>query len=308
MREKHFWAWPIASYLFLGGLGGGMTILATVFDLFFNKGDVFALALLVAAACVGLGCFFLIFELGRPLQFWRVFSAQKAILTFGAWMLLILIGVNAVNFSFFTGWFPWSGMAGLQQVVAGIDLVLATGVVLYTGIMLSSLKARPFWNTPALPVLFTVSGLSTGAAADSLLAGIWPFAGTAEEVASVHEALHTLDIVLVVFELIVILLYVIMMYTSSNPTAKRAASRWLSGSFSASFWGGLVFVGLVLPLGLYALGGAAAGLLAPVLAIIGGIFLRFLVVYSDDRRLFTGEECYWERLPKGDEAFMEAWE
>lgn len=307
MKEKYSWGWPIACYLFLGGLGGGMTILAAIADLFFGVGDVFALALIVAAACVGLGCFFLIFELSRPLQFWRVFSTQKAILTFGAWMLLILIAVDAIYFSFWPEFIPWASPDGAPVFMGAIALVLACGVVLYTGIMLSSLKARAFWNTPALPVLFTISALSTGAAANSLLAGLWPYAGSAETVESVHAILHTLDIVLVVFELIVVLLYVVMMYTSSNPTARRAAGRWISGSYSTAFWAGLVAIGLVLPLAFYILGGVAAAVLAPVFAIIGGIFLRFLVVFSDDRRLFSGEERYWERLPRGDEAFLEAW-
>ncbi|HEY5529115.1 MAG TPA: NrfD/PsrC family molybdoenzyme membrane anchor subunit [Thermoleophilia bacterium] len=308
MREKHFWGWPIAGYLTLGGLGGCMMIYAVVTDLFFDSGDVFALCALAAAALLGLGSSFLIFELGRPTQFWRVFSAQKAVLTFGAWVVLALIGVSVVYFSFWTGWFPWSQMESLRKVVAGLGLLLGTGVVLYTGIELASFKARAFWNTPALPVLFAVSGLLTGAAADSLLAGLWPFAGSEAALASVREVLRSLCIVLVVFDFIVVMLYVLMMYTSSNPTARRAASRWLSGSFAAPFWGGLVAFGHVAPLSLYALGGVVAAVIASVLVIVGGVFLRFLVVYSDDRRLFAGEERYWERLPKGDEAFLEAWE
>lgn len=306
-KEKHFWAWPIACYLFLGGLGGGITVLAAIADLFFGVGDVFAIAPLVAAVCLGGGSALFVFELGRPFQFWRVFSTQKAIMTFGAWMLLILMAVDVVYFSFFPTWFSWADAEGARLFFAVVAGILGLGVMLYTGILLSSLRARAFWNTPLLPVLFTVSALSTGAAACSLLAGVWPYAGSAEAVESVHSLLHSVDLVLIVFELIVVLLFVIMMYTAANPTARKAAGRWLKGSFSGWFWVGLIIVGLLIPLVIYAVGGSAAATLAPVLALIGGLILRFLVVYSDDRRMFSGEERYWERLPRGDEAFLKAW-
>ncbi len=53
-------------------------------------------------------------------------------------------------------------------VVAG---VAGFGVMVYTGVMLSTLKAHAFWATPALPVLFTVSALSTACAAIALSLG-----------------------------------------------------------------------------------------------------------------------------------------
>jgi len=308
MTEKHYWGWPVACYLFLGGLGGGMTVLAAVFDLFMDEGEVFTLALFAAAVLVGLGCFFLIFELGRPMAFWRVFSRQKAVMTFGAWVLLILMFVNVVSVSFLTGWFPWSDVGGLQRAVAMLDLALGVAVVVYTGVLLSSMKARAFWNTPALPALFLVSGLSTGAAADALLAGLWPFDGLKATTTEATEALHSVDAVLLVFEVGVILLYVVLMYTSSSPTARSSAARWLKGAYAGPFWGGVVVAGLLAPLTLYAASGAVALVLAPVLVIVGGVVVRFLVVYSDDRRLFEGEQRYWERLPRGDEAFLKAWE
>jgi len=216
MTEKHYWGWPVACYLFLGGLGGGMTVLAAVFDLFMDEGEVFTLALFAAAVLVGLGCFFLIFELGRPMAFWRVFSRQKAVMTFGAWVLLILMFVNVVSVSFLTGWFPWSDVGGLQRAVAMLDLALGVAVVVYTGVLLSSMKARAFWNTPALPALFLVSGLSTGAAADALLAGLWPFDGLKATMTEATEALHGVDTVLLVFEVGVILLYVVLMLSSET--------------------------------------------------------------------------------------------
>ena len=73
MKKERTWGWPIAGYLFLGGLGGGMMVLSTMADLFFDMGDIFAVGNFIAAILVALGSGMLILELGRPTQFWRVF-------------------------------------------------------------------------------------------------------------------------------------------------------------------------------------------------------------------------------------------
>ena len=61
------------------------------------------------------------------------------------------------------------------------------------------LKAHAFWATPALPVLFTISAISTGCAAIVLSIGGWPAQITLESLlaaALVLEILHIVDIVL----------------------------------------------------------------------------------------------------------------
>ena len=314
--KEHVWTWPIASYLFLGGLGASMTIIAAVADVFFGTGHAFALSLLASAAFLAFGSFLLIFELGRPFQFWRVFSLQKAVLTFGAWMVGLLIVINVVYFSFWVDWFPWKDLVALRCIVAVVGILVACGVLLYTGIELSSMKGRVLWNTPALPVLFSVSGLLTGVAANALLYGLWPFPGVVEGEFPVGvegvvmastippAALRALCVGLIIATLIISLVYILMMYTSSNTAARNAAKRWLKGSYFSAFWGGLVVFGLLIPLVIFMVGSSFLDNFAFLFVLLGGVFLRFLVVYSDDRRLLPGEDVYWNRLPKGDEPFM----
>lgn len=301
MKTERAWGWPVAGYLFLGGLGGGAITLSSVADLFLGRGEVCALGGLVTAVLIGLGSGLLVFELGRPLQFWRVFSKQKAIMTVGAWMLLLLIGTSFLYFTFWPDFSPWRTWTGPRQALAILNVVLGLGVCTYTGILLGSMKPRRFWSTPALPVLFLISGLSTGLALQSLLAGSWPFTGSRETVDALHDGLAAIDVSLIGLELIVLLVYVLMMRTTLGPAAERAAARWLTGSYGPVFWGGVVGLGLLLPLVLYALGAPA---LAPLCVLSGGLVLRFLVVYSDDREYLPGEEKYLSRLPRADEAFL----
>lgn len=305
--NKHYWGWPVAGYLFLGGLGGGMVVVSTAADLFFGKGDVFALGNFIAAVFIGVGSGLLVFELGVPFRFWRVFSTQKAVMTVGAWLLGLLIVTSTVYFSFWMSFLPWSAWIFLRQLLATFNLLLGVGVITYTGILLGSMKARPFWNTPALPVLFAVSGLSTGLAAQSLLAGFWPSQPVETVLEKVHGFLHNLDIGLIAFEILIVMVYVLMMRTTSGKESAAIASKLLTGAFALPFWGGLIALGLFFPLALYFIGGSAATMIAPWCVIVGGIFLRFLVVYSDPRKTLPGEEKYRGRLPHGNEVFIQSW-
>lgn len=305
MKTERTWGWPIALDLFLGGLGGGIVIVSTVADLFFDGGHIFAPGNLAATVLLALGSSLLIFELGRPLQFWRVFSREKAIMTVGAWMLSLLIVLSFVYGTFQFSIFPWYGLGGLRLALAWLCLLLGTGVVIYTGILPGTMKARPFWNGPALPVLFLISGLSTGVAAQFLLVHTL----LSRNEATIAEGfLSTVNIILLILELVVLLIYVFIMRTSTTQPAARAAASWLNGSKKLAFWGGLVGIGLIVPLILYALGINIAWLLASIGVLIGGIILRFLIVYSGERTLLPGEAEFLAKLPSGDEEFLHAWE
>ena len=305
MRER-VWSWPLAIYLFLGGLGAGMTIVTAVCDLLFEQGELFGLCPLIAACALALGCAFLLFELGVTKAFWRVFTWHGAVLNFGAYSLGLLIALDVVYFSFFTGWFPWCGSLMGRWIFAAISLIVALCVIVYTGVELSSMKGRSFWNTPALPVLFTVSGLLTGIAANSLVLGLWPYAGSAEAIESMRANLSYVGILFAFLTLLCLITYVLMMKTSSETYAQVPADRLISGSYSRVFWLGLVIIGLVVPLVLYALGMSEIALvfIADFCVLIGGMCLRALFVFSDDRRMLPGEEDYYDLLATGDEPFM----
>ncbi|MBI9046858.1 MAG: polysulfide reductase NrfD [Anaerolineaceae bacterium] len=304
MKTEHKWSWPIAGYLFLGGLGGGSIIISSASDIFFGFGDVFALGSLLTTITLGLGSSLLIFELGRPLQFWRVFSTQKAIMTFGAWILSLLIATSFMYFSFWPEFSPWHELVILRKILATLNLLLGIGVCAYTGILLGSMRARRFWNSPIVPVLFLVSGVSTGLASHSLLAGLWPFTGSNEIVEMLHALLPTIDLVMIALEFFIIILYLFMMRFFSDEVSQKVAQSWLSGTKSVAFWGGMVGTGLIIPALLYSLSSNIGLVLAPILVLIGGLVLRFLVVYSDERTLIPGETKFYERLPEGNEAFL----
>ena len=187
--KHHYWEPPIALYLFLGGLAGGILFLAAIFNSFVIPGhaEIFALPVLVSLACVALGCVFLIVDLGQPGVFWRVWTTAKSIIKWGATFLVIAAVFALLFFLAFIGdaWPVFAGMSAFLKPAADFFLIVAgffgLCIMMYTGIMLSTLKAHAFWATPALPVLFTISAISTGCAAIVLSIGGWPVAMHAGE-------------------------------------------------------------------------------------------------------------------------------
>jgi protein NrfD len=309
---KHFWQWPIASYLFLGGLGGGMLFLVGILRLGFGySGEATSGGVICALVALALGCFFLVFELGQWSKAPRVVLSATAIIKWGAVLLSIALIAGFFYAVFYLPGMPGDDAAGITNPLMAIACIAGLSVCVYTGVLLATMKAHPFWNSPALPVLFTISAVSTGSSLLALTIGIWPSAGGVEALISgamQHEMLHTLDSVLVLVELLVIMLYVILMASSSNLTAKKVGLRWLKGEFAGWFWGGMVVGGLALPYLLYGTDGVLSDLVAPVLVILAGLLLRFLMVYSDDRGMVPGEEDYYRHLPDKDEAFLHTWE
>jgi formate-dependent nitrite reductase membrane component NrfD len=280
-----------------------MLIVSAIADLFFHNGDAFSLGTLVATVVIAVGSGLLIFDLGRRIYFWRVFSRQKSILTAGAWMLSLAVICGLVYSSTLIDFSPFYGLDALRSACAWICLLLGMGVTIYTGVFLGTIKARPFWNSAALPILFFISAVSNGLAAQSLLINF-----RASDIASITRFMQNTDIVLILLEIIILMVYVLIMRYSSTVSAAKIASTWLSGTKKVAFWVGMVFLGLVLPVLFYLVDSSATLIIAAALALVGGIILRFLVVYTDNRVILPGEEQFLRWLPEGDEEFIHAWE
>lgn len=322
--RHHYWEWPIATYLFLGGMGGGMFFLAAVLSFFVMPeqavvlGSALAWPTFFALIWLAFGCFLLVFELGQHYAFVYVFfNSMTSVIGHGARLLCVALIFGALWWISYLPWEWIAPLAGFLAVFRGINLTFAglAGfcIMLYTGVLFSTLKAHSFWATPALPVLFTVSALSTACACTMLclgFTGLYPASDVYGIVAialigeEVHEMLHTLDIILIITEITVLLLLVLSMLCAGNKVAHQAAERWVRGSYAGLFWIGMVCCGLVLPLLLNIIGMSTV---AAILALCGGLLLRFLIVFTDDRAEIPGENRYFSRLKQPDAEFMNKW-
>ena len=158
----------------------------------------------------------------------------------------------------------------LFKNIGVLNILLGAMLGIYTGVLLSSLGARPLWNTSILWLLFLMSGLSGAAAFIHLIAK------NKDE----RELLAKADNGFLVIELFVIGLMIIGLVTSSQ-VAIDAAALILTGPFAAVFWVFVIGLGIVIPLIIQFLAvnhKIHHTAVAPIMVIIGGLILRFVIV------------------------------
>ena len=151
-----------------------------------------------------------------------------------------------------------------------LNMLLGALLGVYTGILLSSLGARPLWNSAMLGPLFLASGMSAAAAFVHLIA----------RDRSERELLAKADNAFLVTELILIGLLFIGLATATRVHIE-AAELFFGGSYSAVFWVLVVGMGIVIPLIVQLLAvnhRIRHTAVAPLAVIVGGLLLRFVIV------------------------------
>ncbi len=131
-------------------------------------------------------------------------------------------------------------------------------------------SAQPFWTDARLMgALFLASGASTGMAAISVVMFLTGGTG-GPGWGKVKKA----DRYSMIVELIVLALFLALLGSAARPLT--------TGHFAPLFWGGLVGVGLIIPLVLDLVGHRlkAMGAVSAVLVLVGGFVLRYVVVMS----------------------------
>jgi len=291
----HVWGWEIPVYLFLGGWVAGSMVLTGYFLRQGRRSGATSVSRVlpwtsIVLLSLGMGALFL--DLEHKLYVWRLYLTfqPSAPMSWGGWILILvypvlLLGALAsVPPDLLSRWptvarlaarlneAPAATRLGTVSIVAGIALGI------YTGILLSSLGARPLWASAALGPLFLVSGLSTGAAFAHLIAG------DAQE----QSALLRADNLFLATELALIGLILIGLLTASASHA-AAAGLLLGGPYTAVFWVFVVGLGILLPLAIQLLVAShrIPHTVVPALLVIGGgLALRFVIVSA-------GQYSHW---------------
>jgi formate-dependent nitrite reductase membrane component NrfD len=271
MLRSPGWHMLIVWYFFLGGIAGGAYFTAAIADNFGSPRDRgvvrigYVLALLLVMVCGIL----LILDLGVPARFLNMVRHFKFWdpMSIGAWML----GVFGA-FTFVSSVLALSKTEAATQLRRRVSLVgTIAGFFLasYTGVLLSA-TALPFWsNARLMGALFLVSGASTGMAAISLLLFL-----SGEAAGEGFKKVKRADRFAIVFELCVLVVFLVLLGSAAAPIT--------SGHLAPLFWGGLIVVGLLIPLLMDLMGGGvrAMGAVAAALVLVGGFILRYVIVMS----------------------------
>ena len=308
-----YWPWPIAVYLFLAGLSAGAMMVALLVKWNYHKkqDDSIWDAMVKAGAivapitiCVGLAL--LVLDLGKPLSFYWILIKYNfgSVMSIGVALLLlytpfaflfaiIIFEEEIEKYGFLALLRPISRLirsfAPLSKTIETLLFILAIGVGVYTGFLISAITKLPLWNTPILPILFLTSGFSSGIAAN-ILVGLCCFKHL------IHEEnvkyLLVLDLRAVLFEIPLIAVLFLGLYFEGGASALAAKQALTTGQYALIFWLGVVGLGLLTPIAIaltalknhaYRVGYIVANSLV---VICGVVMLRYYIVYAG--QIFTG--------------------
>ena len=196
-------------------------------------------------------------------------------------IILIIFIIFGLLYSFPALWLNWWYDTFLA--VGIIAAIFSIFTIIYTAFLLGASKGMPLWNSPILPPLFIFSALSTGIALIFILA---PFVSgeTADKVTVIHD-LGIIDIALVALEIVMLAGY-LEIGRHQNKAFEESVRLLISGPLTPLFIGGLVIIGLVIPVILEVVSistntyAALSGfsLAVGVLLLIGGYLLRDLIL------------------------------
>lgn len=315
------WSWEIPVYLFLGGMIAGMMVLGGLNMLRILKGEraegfysVQTPVMGFVFLNLGMGALFL--DLAHKLYVYNVYLAFEPTspMSWGSWVLILVFPVLILSalIRLPEAW-PWLGdrvpalrgwsesilaSPGLMKTLAWLNVLLGVGLGIYTGILLSTMVARPLWNSAILGPLFLVSGLSAAAAMVHLVSSLVPGhpaprgflsgalamlvqplgANPPEPRTSV--SLVKADLAFLAVELVLIGLLFIGL-ASSSASHVAAIELLTAGKYATVFWWVVIGAGIVVPLVLQGLelGHRIPHTIVPALLVLaGGFALRWVMV------------------------------
>lgn len=317
----HVWGWEIPVYLFLGGLVAGLMIIAGARLLIFKPRERQAMVCCTIGPLVGLvllsaGMLALFLDLSHKMNVWRLYLTFQPTspMSWGSWILLLVYPALLANalthlpeaIPALAKRFPVlvtisDFILARSRFVIGIGLAnMVVGVALgiYTGILLSTLSARPLWNSAILGPLFLFSGLSTAAAllhgilvlsfkdgdrpefVDFLLSSLARWSHGRGLDTSIAPMLQRADNSFLTIELGLLMLLLVGLVTSGE-ASQRAAQLLLTGPYAAAFWVFVIGLGILLPLFLQFLElqhRIRHSLFPAALVLFGGLVLRIIFV------------------------------
>jgi formate-dependent nitrite reductase membrane component NrfD len=292
----HIWGWQIPTYLFMGGLVAGIMIISGYFVFQGrHKNNLYACFYLpiISLCLLSLGMLALFLDLEHKWFTWRLYTTfePSSPMSWGSWILVLIYPALLVNLlvripSTLQNKLPWLNRFSMAinghpfgvKAIGVLNMVLGAMLGMYTGVLLSALGARPLWNSAMLWILFLVSGLSAAAAFVHMI--------TSDK--TERELLAKADNGFLTFELLVISLFLAGLLSSTRVHIE-AAHLLLNGQYAPVFWVFVVGLGIVIPLIIQLLAvnhKVKHTPIAPVLVILGGLILRFVIVYA-------GQVSHW---------------
>lgn len=302
MIREMAWGFPVALYLFVGGMSAAAFYIGVLADLF-SKGrlrDVARFGSYCILLPIVVGLLMLVIDLGHPFRFWhlmfqmypemRIVFEPGSVMSWGVWVLVLFTVVCGLAYPIlwlaeekFARNLPvLSALAGkekLRKVLGFLGLPFSLGVAAYTGVLLAATSVPMWSSTPLLPALFVVSATSTGIAAIMVIMVL-----TDNKDHQILSRLERGDNALIFLEIAVVIVLLLAVLFAA-PSAE-GLKNLLIGSYAVFFWVGFIITGLLLPLAIqrYGMkrqhGGTGLALASSLLVLFGGFYLRYIMLMA----------------------------
>ena len=259
------WGWKVSAYLWTKSIAAGALLVAA-----FAGSDAWGalftrVAPAVSLVFLALTTALLIMDLKRPERFAYILLKPnwRSWLVWGAWILMAFGAAGAA-------WLA-AGMTGrsdLLQLALIPTVLLALGTAGYSALLFGQAEGRDFWQSPLVLPHLIIAAVVAGAAALSIAAAMsTPESPRADPITTLWPlmflalAAHGFLVALEVFN------------RHAVHDASLAARLIRRGPYRATFYGGVVVGGVVLPMALLIAGAAAdsatLSMLAALLALAG---------------------------------------
>ncbi len=231
-------------------------------------------------------------------------------MSMGTWILLlwVIIAVIMVILWWISNRFLSEETARSARRLTGflgwINLVLAAGLITYTGVLLAVSNQSLWAGTVILPCLFVASAISTGIALvilGSMAVNVIGKGGLAELKVALNQLFGTTewmipnriiarlaeaDAIVIFVEIAALIGYVIWLAVSQTAGAGASLGILATGAMAGWFWGGVVVLALLIPVALdFANWGKGietrkvwrAVLASSTCVVLGGLVLRAVI-------------------------------
>ena len=293
------WNWLIAVYLFLGGMGAMVMAIGTWVHRYRAFGQdntrLMVWANFTGFAMLAAGSLMLFYHLLDHLAVWHVFLGifykPDAWIAWGTWSIVLgmIWGVvDAIGHMETPRWLGWCRLWRFAhwfgQKFAGPlawgTIFMSVFTAFYTGMLMMSYPAVDLWHNTGIPVLFTVSAISTALAALLILQYVF----VRDNDHALRHAFEKWDTWMIGIELLVVL--ALMIYLAYNAHENARVS--FDILWNSPWWVyGFIGLGLIAPflLNLAALKkwvpeGAAVVLSSATLVLLGGYLLRHFILLA----------------------------
>lgn len=282
----------VVFYLFLGGCGASVLFVASLWSLLFHataqrtqrQTDAFdrlkAACFVVGFAMLSLAALCLLLDLGRPDRAYLLFVRPTfSILSFGSFSLLACLVVGGFLVAANVLYLPFVH-APARKAAEVACLAASACVVAYTGVYVGWVQAVPLWHNAAVPVLFALSSLSSGL---SVVFVAMPFVRDMRLLEGWTLALHRAHLAALALEVAALVAFLALAF--ANPFAGESLAVLVGADgMGAWFVVGFAGLGLLVPIVVEAAIAVSRRVVrlppVDVLCILGGLILRFCVVWS----------------------------